>query len=115
MPPSLIMIHMTFRRAFAGLIEAISEGLDKAFEPRHLYILDESKMHRRGTETHFKITIVSDKFEGQSQVQRQRLVYRTLEECWGTSLHSLSLTTKTLEEWTADPETLKSPKCSSKT
>mmetsp|Transcript_7751 Transcript_7751/g.14717 ORF Transcript_7751/g.14717 Transcript_7751/m.14717 type:complete len:108 (+) Transcript_7751:12-335(+) len=99
------------RRSFATLRDTIGQTLAAALEPKHLDVVDESKMHSRGTETHFKITVVSDKFESLSQVQRQRLVYKTLNECWQGTLHSLTLTTKTLDEWNSDPTTHKPPRC----
>jgi BolA protein len=102
---------MALRRTFAGLRELIGDTLTRTLQPRVLDVVNESKLHRRGTDTHFKITVVSDKFTGLTQVQRQRLVYQALTEVWESELHSLTLTTRTLEEWESDPSVQKSPRC----
>lgn len=44
---------------------SIRSKLQKAFEPVHMEVLNESYMHNvpKGSETHFKVVVVSDKFE----------------------------------------------------
>eukprot|EP00955_Chlamydomonas_euryale_P109018 365900-Chlamydomonas_euryale.AAC.8 len=51
-----------------------------------------------GGETHFKVSIVSEAFEGMSLIKRHRWVNSLLEEEFGMGLHALSLVTKTPSE-----------------
>jgi len=44
----------------AKIIELLTNDLN----PQHLDVINESKSHNKGTESHFKIIIVSDIFEG---------------------------------------------------
>jgi BolA protein len=43
-----------------------------ALQPQHLQVLDESHMHSRGLQTHFKAVLVSDQFAGLNAVKRHR-------------------------------------------
>ena len=61
----------------------ISEKLNRTFDPIHMDILNESYMHNvpKGSETHFKVIIVSEKFkEMKNLIQRHRAVNDTLAE-----------------------------------
>ncbi|MCL4714719.1 MAG: BolA family transcriptional regulator [Hyphomonadaceae bacterium] len=82
----------------------MEELLKQQLSP-HVFVLeDESARHaghagaRPGGETHYRLRIVSDAFEGLSRVVRQRLVYDTLREEFDTGLHALSLDLKTKAE-----------------
>jgi BolA protein len=39
----------------------------KSLQPQHLEVMDESHMHSRGLETHYKAVIVSEQFTGLCQ------------------------------------------------
>ena len=54
--------------------EQIEQALAAAFQPLHLEVLDESHMHSRGLETHYKAVIVSAEFEGRRLIQRHQAV-----------------------------------------
>lgn len=60
----------------------IRDKLVRQFSPVHLDIINESYMHNvpKGSETHFKVVVVSDKFENTSllQVREKQNVYQTL-------------------------------------
>ncbi len=43
-----------------------------ALAPQHLEVLNESHMHSRGQETHYKAVIVSEQFAGLNAVKRHR-------------------------------------------
>ena len=43
-----------------------------ALQPVHLEVIDESHMHSRGLETHYKAVIVSAQFEGRRAIQRHQ-------------------------------------------
>ncbi|HYC63114.1 MAG TPA: BolA family protein [Reyranellaceae bacterium] len=83
---------------------AIDNKLRAHFAPTRLSIEDESSKHhghagwREGGETHFKVEIVSQAFDGQSRVARQRLVYAALKDEFDAGLHALALTTLTPAE-----------------
>ncbi|GLI59835.1 hypothetical protein VaNZ11_001822 [Volvox africanus] len=49
-------------------------------------------------ETHFRVEVVSEAFEGLTQVKRQRMIYQLLEEEFAMGLHALSLITRTPAE-----------------
>ena len=74
--------------------------LKEAINPRFLQIEDESHQHSGPlSETHFKVLIVSEKFEGLSRVERQRLVNDLLKSEFSTGLHALTQRALTPQEW----------------
>jgi BolA protein len=80
---------------------AIRRKLTEALAPERLEIVDESHRHlghagaRAEGESHFRVVIVSARFEGLSRVARQRLVYAALADELRTDIHALALTTLT--------------------
>ena len=92
-------IHPMMR--IANIIE---RKLTDALSPARLHITDESDQHaghvgaRAGGETHFRVEIVSAAFEGESRVERQRVVYRILSEELADRVHALALKTLTPAE-----------------
>jgi stress-induced morphogen len=94
----------------------IEAKLRQLLEPSHLEVINESHMHRvpKGAETHFKIVLVSARFEGLSPVKRHQLVYGALESELKNSIHALAITSRSPTEWAANPEANTSPKCASK-
>lgn len=81
-----------------------------ALEPQHLEVLDESHMHSRGLQTHYKAVIVSPLFAGLNAVKRHQRVYASLGELMG-QLHALALHTYTPEEWQQRAGAPASPTC----
>ncbi|WP_044469833.1 BolA family protein [Mannheimia massilioguelmaensis] len=81
--------------------QELTQRLTQAFCPQFLQVENESHMHSSnlGGESHFKIVIVSEKFEGKSRIARHRMVYQYLSEELATNLHALALHTYTLIEW----------------
>lgn len=49
-------------------------------------------------ETHFNVSIVSQKFDGQNLVKRHRMVYDLLSDELQSGLHALSIKAKTPKE-----------------
>lgn len=96
-------------------IEAsMREKVVQTFSPEHLELVNESHTHHRGgDETHFKMLVVSSKFQGLSRVERQRQVQLLFDQERGQGLHALSLRLLTPEEWAKDKDRLsfQSPKC----
>lgn len=79
-------------------------------QPEHLEVLDESHMHSRGQETHYKAVVVSPHFAGLNAVKRHQKVYGILGELMG-QFHALALHTYTPEEWAAQGQAPDSPTC----
>ncbi|WCE10673.1 BolA family protein [Pseudomonas sp. JBR1] len=79
-------------------------------QPEYLEVQDESHMHSRGQETHYKAVVVSEHFAGLNSVKRHQKVYGTLGELMG-QFHALALHTYTPEEWAARGQAPDSPTC----
>lgn len=83
------------------MAERIERKLTDALTPESLEVVDESALHaghagaRPGGQTHFRVKIVSQDFEGQSRINRQKSVYRILADEMSDSIHALALTTLT--------------------
>lgn len=80
------------------------------FQPLHLQVLDESHMHSRGEQTHYKAVIVSEQFEGLNAVKRHQKVYGILGGLMG-EFHALALHTFTPQEWAKTGAAPASPTC----
>ncbi len=81
-----------------------------ALQPQHLDVQDESHMHSRGLETHYKAVIVTEQFAGLNAVKRHQKVYATLGDLMG-QIHALALHTYTPEEWAQQGVAPESPTC----
>ena len=110
-------MHSEDKKSNPGPVEKkIHEKLKKAFEPViHLEVINESYMHNvpKGSETHFKVLVASDKFEGKALVARHRAVNETLSDELSSGVHALSIVAKTGTQWSAmcDKTVDPSPKC----
>jgi len=89
--------------------DQIREAL-AALQPEHLDVVDESHMHSRGLETHYKAVVVSTAFEGKRPLQRHQAVYGALGDLMGT-IHALGLHTYTPAEWADGADVPDSPRC----
>lgn len=82
----------------------LDEKLRRAFAPIALNIRDESALHaghagaRPGGESHFRVRIVSQCFEGLSRLERQRRVHTVLADELAARIHALSVTALTPAE-----------------
>ena len=78
----------------------IQQKLETEFDTSFLSVENESHMHNvaPGSESHFKVTIVSDSFRDQMLIKRHRMVNKTLEQEL-QQIHALALHTLTPEEW----------------
>ncbi|MDG3087370.1 BolA/IbaG family iron-sulfur metabolism protein [Vibrio hannami] len=94
------------------LQEVIESKLQSAFSPSHLQVLNESYLHNvpPGSESHFKVVVVSEEFEGLRLIARHRKVNATLSEELEEAIHALSIHTFTKQEWVdrneAEPESV---------
>ncbi len=90
------------------------EQLLGALGPSLLQIENESDQHSgpSGRETHFKVLIVSEKFEKLSRIDRQRLIHDLLKSELQSGLHALSQRALTPQEWSqTNPDLFVSPDC----
>jgi stress-induced morphogen len=88
----------------------------KVFNPELLVVVNESSMHKvpKGSETHFRIVVVSQQFEGVERLDRHRLIYDLfVDERKNDGLHAIAIWTFTPGEWALrkDQLDLASPKC----
>ncbi|XP_051174163.1 bolA-like protein DDB_G0274169 [Leptopilina boulardi] len=93
---------------------SIRKKLQDALNPKHLEILNESYMHNvpKGSETHFKVLVVSDKFNDQTLIKRHRTVNDILKEELASGVHALSIVAKTPDQWEDNAKTISpSPQC----
>ncbi len=81
----------------------IETKLRAAFSPLHLDVINESHRHNvpAGSESHFKVVLVSDAFVGQRVIARHRAIYSLLAAELDAGLHALALHTYTAQEWAA--------------
>lgn len=76
-------------------IEMIRHCIESELAPSKLEIIDESHMHAghsgHGGAGHFKVKIVSDKFNGQLPLARHRMVYAAVDSLMPAEIHALSI------------------------
>jgi BolA protein len=92
----------------------IEQKLSSALAPSHLVVENESHMHSvpAGSETHFKVLVVSAAFDGMNRVARQRKVNETLRDELAGGVHALTMRTLTPAEWESGGAVgFESPKC----
>ncbi len=97
-----------------GIETTIESKLIDQFSPARLRIDNDSKRHAGpATDSHFRLVIVAESFEGQNRVQRQRRVYACLADELAGPVHALQMKCLTPDEYaSADGEvTLKAPPC----
>ena len=97
-----------------SLQQTIKSKISQSFAPSHLEVINDSNMHNvpPGSESHFKLVVVSDTFTDKSLVQRHQSVNRVLAEELRESIHALSMETHTATEWAErSGQTMDSPLC----
>ena len=80
--------------------QRIERTLRDALDASEVRVEDESAHHvgHAGAAAgggHYRVTVVSPRFKGKTQVQRHRLVYAALGDAMGSTIHALALTTLT--------------------
>ncbi len=92
----------------------IESTLNEHIHPVWMEVLDESHMHNvpNGAQSHWKVTIVSNTFDGLRLIQRHRKVNELLSDALAGPVHALSLHTFTPDEWEKrGASVVASPKC----
>jgi BolA protein len=80
-----------------GMQETITKRLTAAFAPASLKVVDESHQHeghaghRPGGETHFRVYIVAEAFQGKSRLARHRMINETLAVELNSGVHALAI------------------------
>ena len=80
-----------------------------------LKIINESFLHNvpEGSESHFKIVIVSSDFINLTMIQRHKLVHKKLDNLM-TKIHALSIHAFDENEFKSNPIILDSPECANR-
>ncbi|CCG81058.1 Putative uncharacterized protein [Taphrina deformans PYCC 5710] len=105
---------MATQSSLGPLEQVIRSKLTTALAPSLLEVHNDSHMHRHhaamanstSPETHFRITVVSDTFDGQRLAARHRVVYGLLRDEMAREggIHALQLRLKTRAEEVRDRE-----------
>ncbi len=78
-------------------MDRIRARLAATFEPSECQLVDESHLHagHAGAASgagHFRLRLVSPRFEGVNRLGRHRLVYDCLQDMMQTEIHALNIT-----------------------
>ena len=89
-------------------IDRMTVLLQAALAPLECRIEDDSALHagHAGAASgggHYRLRLVSSRFEGQSRISRHRLVYDALHEMMQQEIHALAITALTPAEAGAAP------------
>ncbi len=94
--------------------KSIERKIAESLTPAHLEVINESHMHNvpPGSESHFKVVVVTDAFDGVTRIRRHQRINGILEKELKEDIHALSMQTMTPEEWTArGGKVMESPAC----
>jgi BolA protein len=92
----------------------IETKISEHFSPTYMELVNESFMHNvaEGSESHFKLILVAQAFEGSRLIGRHRAVNKLLQDELATKIHALALHTYTPDEWIKmQGESPNSPNC----
>ncbi|MGM1052522.1 MAG: BolA family protein [Pseudomonadota bacterium] len=95
-------------------IQATIEDKLQALAPTFLAVENESHRHAvpPNSETHFKVTLVSERLEGLMPVKRHQQIYALLADELAGPVHALALHLYTPAEWAASGQSRPdSPDC----
>ena len=95
-------------------VQAVIEAkLSEALKPVHLEVINESHQHNvpAGSESHFKVVVVTEDFNQRRPVARHQAVYRVLADELAGGVHALALHTYTPAEWQQREGAPDSPAC----
>ena len=91
------------------MVENRSDRIEKILREQlaahHVEVIDDSPLHEghAGAEEgagHYRVLVVSQRFEGLSKVAAQRLVYAALGDLMHREIHALQMVTLTPDDWT---------------
>ena len=110
---SLPGIEATQGEAAMVVEQRLREKIAGALAPVHLDVVNESGRHNvpAGSETHFKIVVVSGAFAGKPRVAQHRMVFRAVDDELRDGVHALAVHTYTEDAWARTATAPESPKC----
>jgi BolA protein len=83
--------------------QSIENLLNQALSPSHLEVINESHQHaghaHGSTDSHFRVVIACDKFDGIRQVKRHQQIYSILDELMDNPIHALAINSFSTAEW----------------
>ena len=81
--------------------DLIEEKITRHLDPAHLEVTNESHAHNvaPGSESHFKVVVVSRSFENRKLLERHRALNELLAEELAGGVHALALHALTPAEW----------------
>jgi len=81
--------------------QTITHKLEIDLSPEHLEVIDESSMHDvpPGAESHFKVVVAAQRFDGMGRVARHRLVNQILRAELSGRVHALAVHAMTPDEY----------------
>jgi len=81
--------------------QEIESKLVNGISALHLDVENESHNHNVpvGSESHFKVVLVSNDFDGKALLARHRIINKILEDELNGKIHALALHTYTEKEW----------------
>lgn len=90
-----------------GRLNRIERILREELATIHVEVVDDSALHTGHAGAvngagHYRVLVVSKRFEGLSRVAAQRLVYEALGDLVGDEIHALQIVTVTPEAWTRE-------------
>ena len=94
--------------------ERIEIKLRERFQPQYLEVQNESYKHSvpPGSESHFKVVLVANEFEGKPLRARHQMIYDLLKEEMAGMIHALSLQLHTAQQWEASQHKVRAtPEC----
>ena len=111
--PQMLFAQRRLATTAVRMEAVIRSKIDEALRPIHVELLNESSKHNvpKGSESHFKLLVVSDAFEGKSLIERHRLVNTVLKDELQRGIHALSIQAKTPAQHAANPSVSSTPNC----
>ncbi|KAL7731104.1 hypothetical protein ACLKA6_014304 [Drosophila palustris] len=109
--------NMSQEPQYPPIETAMRKALTAELKPVFLDVSNESPMHNtpKQAESHFRVLVVSDKFNDLTLIKRHRLVNDTIKNALKAAgfefMHALSIEAKTPKQWEPEQEPEKSPPC----
>lgn len=95
--------------------EKIINLLNSKLNPSILKVVNESHMHNvpEGSESHFKLIIVSESFKNIPTLKRHKIIYKELDNLMDL-IHAVSIHPFDEDEYKKNPFTIYTPDCVNK-
>lgn len=118
-PVQTAIINKSNQHIMTTTTNQIHQALNR-FNPSHLELINESAAHAgyfEGKESHFKLVIVSEQFDGLRLAARHQQIYTAVQSLLtgaGGSIHALAIFAYTPKEWAEQSSAPASPDCQGK-